>query len=132
MKHARPCGVERQPPLRGFVERRLDEGGDIGITFSGLRSGEKLYEELLIGDNAQPTDHPRIMKANEVAMRHEALSELLALLRQACARHDVAWLRSLLEAAPIGYSPSHRIADLMWIKQVRQGLKIVVPASGAA
>ena len=109
-----------------------DEGGDIGITFSGLRSGEKLYEELLIGDNAQPTDHPRIMKANEVAMRDEALSELLALLRQACARHDVAWLRSLLEAAPIGYSPSHRIADLMWIKQVRQGLKIVVPASGAA
>ena len=83
-------------------------------------------------DNAQPTDHPRIMKANEVAMRDEALSELLALLRQACARHDVAWLRSLLEAAPIGYSPSHRIADLMWIKQVRQGLKIVVPASGAA
>ena len=109
-----------------------DGAGDIGITFSGLRSGEKLYEELVIGEDAVPTEHPQIMKANETVMPDDDLCALLDCLREACARQDAVSIRSLLETAPIGYSPSHRMADLVWMSGARLGLKIVPAAVGAA
>ncbi|EPX8669810.1 polysaccharide biosynthesis protein, partial [Shigella sonnei] len=51
--------------------------GDIAIEVTGLRPGEKLYEELLIGDSVQGTSHPRIMTANEVMLPWQDLSLLL-------------------------------------------------------
>ncbi|EOK4617902.1 polysaccharide biosynthesis protein, partial [Shigella sonnei] len=60
--------------------------GDIAIEVTGLRPGEKLYEELLIGDSVQGTSHPRIMTANEVMLPWQDLSLLLKELDQAC--HD--------------------------------------------
>lgn len=88
--------------------------GDIAITFTGLRPGEKRFEELLIGDNPQTTSHPRIMTAQETSLEWQALEDLLAALFKACIAQDVAQIRHLLQAAPTGYQPSAQIADLLW------------------
>ncbi|EOU4466305.1 polysaccharide biosynthesis protein, partial [Shigella sonnei] len=69
--------------------------GDIAIEVTGLRPGEKLYEELLIGDSVQGTSHPRIMTANEVMLPWQDLSLLLKELDQACHDFDHERIRSL-------------------------------------
>ncbi|ENX6821081.1 polysaccharide biosynthesis protein, partial [Shigella sonnei] len=74
--------------------------GDIAIEVTGLRPGEKLYEELLIGDSVQGTSHPRIMTANEVMLPWQDLSLLLKELDQACHDFDHERIRSLLLQAP--------------------------------
>lgn len=79
-------------------------GGDIEIRFTCLRPGEKLYEELLIGRNAAPTDHPRIMTATEISLPPALLAPLLDRLRQHCQSHDIAAIRALLVEAPTGYA----------------------------
>ena len=63
--------------------------GDIAIEFSGLRPGE-LYEELLIGDNVNPTDHPMIMRANEEHLSWEAFKVVLEQLLAAVEKDDYA------------------------------------------
>lgn len=88
--------------------------GDIAITFTALRPGEKLYEELLIGASSQPTHHPRIMTAREDALTWDALSEILAAMADACDRRAVAELHQLLVRARTGYTPSGAISDLVW------------------
>jgi FlaA1/EpsC-like NDP-sugar epimerase len=65
-------------------------GGDIEIRFSGLRPGEKLYEELLIGDNVLPTDHPRILRAQEYHLPAEELQHFMQQLDEACRALDGA------------------------------------------
>jgi FlaA1/EpsC-like NDP-sugar epimerase len=70
--------------------------GDIEIAFVGLRPGEKLYEELLIGDNPTATSHPRIMKAHEDFMGWGELQEQLGLLQDAAAREDIAAIKAVL------------------------------------
>lgn len=62
--------------------------GDIEIRFTGLRPGEKLYEELLIGDGAKPTDHPRILRAEEYHLPQDELQPLLNRLHEACDQLD--------------------------------------------
>lgn len=85
--------------------------GDIAIEISGLRPGEKLYEELLIGDNPLPTKHPRIMKAHEDFLAWEALRAQLDALELALRDNDIAGLRRLLQALVAGYVPSDEIVD---------------------
>jgi len=70
--------------------------GDIEIAFVGLRPGEKLYEELLIGDNPTPTSHPRIMKAHEDFITWPALQMQLDLLQAAAADENVAAIKAVL------------------------------------
>jgi FlaA1/EpsC-like NDP-sugar epimerase len=70
--------------------------GDIEITFVGLRPGEKLYEELLIGDNPTPTSHPRIMKAHEDFMQWPELQQQLTLLGAAAADENVTAIKAVL------------------------------------
>lgn len=79
--------------------------GDIAIEFSGLRPGEKLYEELLIGDNVSKTDHPRIMRAEESFIPLELLAKELAKLSHACVEQDEAEVRKLLQDLVIEYMP---------------------------
>ncbi|WP_299230622.1 nucleoside-diphosphate sugar epimerase/dehydratase [uncultured Halomonas sp.] len=91
--------------------------GDIDIVFTGLRPGEKLYEELLIGEDPGETCHTRIMTANEVSMPWGEMRQLLERLLEACYRFDYPALRELLLEAPTGYQPNDGIEDLLWQAQ---------------
>lgn len=91
--------------------------GDIEIQITGLRPGEKLFEELLIGDDPHATAHPRIMKAREQFLAWDKLEPALARMNSALATHDVAQLRQLMVELVAGYTPDHDIAD--WVHQQR-------------
>lgn len=83
--------------LSGLTVRDAEHPhGDIALHITGLRPGEKLYEELLIGDNPQPTEHPRIMKAQESFLPWPQLQQQLLALQTCMAAHDVAGLVRLL------------------------------------
>lgn len=90
--------------------------GDIEIQVTGLRPGEKLYEELLIGEEVQQTGHPRIMTANEVMLPWEALSDILNRMDTACREMNQTALRQLLLEAPTGFAPKDDICDLVWLQ----------------
>jgi FlaA1/EpsC-like NDP-sugar epimerase len=77
--------------------------GDIEIVITGLRPGEKLYEELLIGDNPAPTSHPRIMKAHEEFMNWAQLSAVLDRLQLAAVDDDAQTIKQVLAACVQGY-----------------------------
>jgi len=101
--------------LSGFdVKGDHNPNGDIEIKITGLRPGEKLYEELLIGDNVDKTDHCRIMAANEICLTWEELEPVLAKLEIACQGFDNPVIRELLLAAPTGFTPKDGIFDLVW------------------
>ena len=88
--------------------------GDIEIQVTGLRPGEKLYEELLIGDEVQKTTHPRIMTASEVMLPWNVLSDIITRMDEACRESDQLTLRRLLLEAPTGFAPKDDICDLVW------------------
>lgn len=81
------------------------ETGDISIDFVGLRPGEKLYEELLIGNNVTWTKHPRIMRAEEHSIESSVLSAQLEAMLQACKRGDSAKIKDILKGLVAEYSP---------------------------
>ena len=94
-----------------MVKDELHPHGDIEIEVTGLRPGEKLYEELLIGDNPQPTDHPKIMKAHEEFLPWAELQielEKLNLALQAC---DAQLIRNTLKKLVPGYQPNGDAVD---------------------
>lgn len=94
-----------------------DPDGDIEIEITGLRPGEKLYEELLIGDNPKPTSHPRIMKAHEDYLPWPELREKLDVLESALDSNDVATVRAMLETLVSGYCPHDEIVDWVHLEQ---------------
>ncbi|NHC08165.1 polysaccharide biosynthesis protein [Azonexus fungiphilus] len=87
--------------------------GDIEIEITGLRPGEKLYEELLIGDNPRPTNHPLIMKAHEDFVLWGELGLKLNALELALDINDVKLIRLMLQQLVSGYSPNGDIVD--WV-----------------
>ena len=88
--------------------------GDIEISFSGLRPGEKLYEELLIGDNVSETGHPRIMRAQEHVIPWAELEKILATLEQATKDDDFERVRDILSDTVTGFVPQCEIEDWVW------------------
>ncbi|MEZ9181126.1 polysaccharide biosynthesis protein [Vibrio cyclitrophicus] len=96
------------------VKNEENQHGDIEIQFSGLRPGEKLYEELLIGDNVARTAHERIMTAQEVFLPINEYDTLLESLDFACHNLEHDTIRQLLLDAPTGFSPTDGIGDLVW------------------
>lgn len=101
--------------LMGLDEKSEEHPeGDIEIIYTGLRPGEKLYEELLIGDNPQGTAHPRIMMAREVSLPWAQVDELLGKFTRASQMFDCAAAVELLKEARTGYSPNDQVADLVW------------------
>lgn len=88
--------------LSGLTEKTTDNPrGDIEVKATGLRPGEKLYEELLIGDNVVPSSHPRIMCARERYVDPTLLDKMLAALRQACDSNDLdSMLRQMRNLVP--------------------------------
>ncbi|EPP5695607.1 polysaccharide biosynthesis protein [Vibrio parahaemolyticus] len=96
------------------VKSDANPHGDIEIQFSGLRPGEKLYEELLIGDNVKQTAHERIMTAHEVHLPLKEYELLLNDLDFACHSMDHENIRTLLLSAPTGFNPTDGIGGLVW------------------
>ncbi len=96
------------------VKSEANPHGDIEVQFSGLRPGEKLYEELLIGDNVKQTAHERIMTAHEVHLPLKEYELLLNDLDFACHSMDHENIRTLLLNAPTGFNPTDGIGDLVW------------------
>lgn len=99
------------------VKTEQNPYGDIGIEFSGLRPGEKLYEELLIGDNVESTAHQRIMTALEDYLSLDAYTDLLVRLDEACHSFDHEQIRAILLEAPADFNPTDGISDLVWNQQ---------------
>ncbi|NOI91216.1 polysaccharide biosynthesis protein [Vibrio splendidus] len=104
------------------IKNENNSHGDIEIQFSGLRPGEKLYEELLIGDNVERTAHERIMTAQEVFLPIDEYNTLLESLDFACHNLEHDSIRQLLLDAPTGFKPTDGIGDLVWnAAQVQKG-----------
>jgi FlaA1/EpsC-like NDP-sugar epimerase len=96
--------AKRMIALSGMTLRDVDRPtGDISITFTGLRPGEKLFEELLIGENPFPTDHPRIIRAREDFMDWPSLKSHLQTLLSAARSENVAAMKELLRLLVPGY-----------------------------
>lgn len=103
-----PYVVER--PDEVFPER-----GDIAVCVTGLRKGEKLYEELLIGNNPEPTRHPRIMTSSEVFLGLDKLMPFLEQLKTACDEHNVPRILDIIRSLPVDYTPQgSQSQDLIW------------------
>ncbi|SFB66827.1 NDP-sugar epimerase, includes UDP-GlcNAc-inverting 4,6-dehydratase FlaA1 and capsular polysaccharide biosynthesis protein EpsC [Polaromonas sp. OV174] len=97
--------ARRMAQLSGFTLRdERNPEGDIEIRITGLRPGEKLYEELLIGDNPESTANERIMKAREEFLAWSELAPLLVGMRQAAIQDDVAVIKRILMQLVQGYN----------------------------
>lgn len=101
--------------LMGFtVKNENTPDGDIEIEYSGLRPGEKLYEELLIGNNVTGTVHPRIMRAEEDSYSFDEVLNFLERLRDSIKNSDSEKIRQLLVEVVKGYTPSGKNEDILW------------------
>lgn len=109
--------AQRMVELSGRTVKTPDRpDGDIAIEITGLRPGEKLFEELLIGDNPQPTPHPRIMKAHEQQLAAPILEAELEHLNAAMESGDLRTVRALLQKLVQGYQPETDIVDWLHLQ----------------
>ena len=99
------------------VGSALAVAGSIEIKYVGLRPGEKLYEELLIGDNVSGTAHPRIMRAQEAEIAWPFLERMLEQLRDTCDRGDHDAIRAQLIKIVREYTPSSELVDPLWLNR---------------
>ncbi|MCP8898371.1 polysaccharide biosynthesis protein [Gilvimarinus xylanilyticus] len=108
--------AKRMIHLSGLsVKSESSPEGDIEITYTGLRPGEKLYEELLIGDNVAGTMHERIMRAEEYSMTWGETRAILDELDKACHSYSCDKVRDLLMLAPTGYNSEEELGDAVWL-----------------
>ena len=107
--------ARRMVHLSGLEVRGESDAPDaIEIEHVGLRPGEKLYEELLIGANVEGTQHALIMRAQETELPWDTLNAILVRLEDACERFDYQEIRALLQHAVEEYAPQCEIEDLLW------------------
>jgi FlaA1/EpsC-like NDP-sugar epimerase len=108
--------AKRMIELSGFqLKDEVNPKGDIEIAVTGLRPGEKLYEELLIGDNPLPTGHARIMRANEEFLAWDDLEEKLDELTRALNSNDAPVYLNLMKQLVFGYKPEGAVVDWVWM-----------------
>lgn len=113
----------RMVELSGLsIKNETNTDGDIELQITGLRPGEKLYEELLIGDDPRPTQHERIMKAHEHFMPWKLLCEKLIDLSNAARMNDVALTRTLLKQIVSGYQPEGDVVDWVYLARKKKSL----------
>lgn len=106
--------AKRMVHLMGLeVKDDIHPNGDIEVHYSGLRPGEKLYEELLIGENVRETAHPRIMAADEICLSWGQMESLLLRLDTLCDSFAVEQIIELMRAAPTGFNYSCASSDLV-------------------
>jgi len=96
------------------VRNDSNPGGDIEITITGLRPGEKLFEELLIGENVAKTDHPMIMKSQENMISWHELEPVLEQMQIALSDCNQSALRELLIKIVPGFKPQCGIEDILY------------------
>ena len=125
--------ARRMVTLSGLsVRDDANPGGDIDIVITGLRPGEKLYEELLIGDNPTGTAHPRVMRAREEAIGWESLMCKMEELETALAANDVAHIKRILQELVSGYQPADEIVDWIHLEQTQQAAEQALAMSAHA
>lgn len=105
----------------GYSIRNLDHPqGDVDIHYTGLRPGEKLFEEPLLADNAEGTEHPQILRADERVESIAALDRLVVELTAACNAMDVADVIDLLEQGNLGYRCKSEWVDQIWVQEEQE------------
>jgi FlaA1/EpsC-like NDP-sugar epimerase len=113
--------AHRMIELSGMrIKDEKNPDGDIAIEVTGLRPGEKLYEELLIGDDPRSTAHPRIMKAHEVFLPWDELTQLLSKLADAMDANNVTEIRNILQNAVPGYKPDCQVVDWVYCQNEKE------------
>lgn len=105
------------------VKDEAHPSGDIEIIVTGLRPGEKLYEELLIGDNPKPTVHARIMKAHETFLPLSELQDHLNALNLVMRVNNVPGIRTLLQQTVPDYQPSGDVVDWVHLALEREAVE---------
>ena len=98
----------------------LDENnpdGDIEIIFTGLRSGEKLYEELLIGENVSETDHKQILRAQESFLTIEEIELYIEKLKEVKNQNNVVALKQIFQEVIDGYEPEEEVVDVITMRE---------------
>jgi len=104
--------AKRMIHLSGFIEKdEANPEGDIEITYTGLRSGEKLYEELLIGDNVSDTQHGRIMRAEEKVIEWPELESILQQIETHNDSDSCQQVRDILMEHVDGFKPQCVVED---------------------
>lgn len=117
--------ARRMVELSGLtVKDEQNPEGDIEIAVTGLRPGEKLYEELLIGANPKPTAHSRIMKAHEEFIPWTELEAKLKALEIALNVNDVSMIRLIMQQLVAGYTPSDDVVDWVYLEQEAEALEL--------
>ena len=118
-----------EPYLVDQTDEVLPKSGYIPICFTGLRKGEKTYEELLISDDPQATEHVRIFRATEVSMPMADLSRQLALLFEACNAYDVSAVCSILKEMPLNFTHNEaEPSNVVWNRlEIEANLKRTDP-----
>jgi len=110
--------AKRMIELSGLsLKNEQNPAGDIEIEITKLRPGEKLYEELLIGNNPESTSHPRIMKAHEAFVHWEQLEDQINIMTDALHANDVDVIRRLVDELVPDYQPNHEIVDWVYAEQ---------------
>jgi FlaA1/EpsC-like NDP-sugar epimerase len=106
--------AEKMIRLSGLeVKDEINPNGDIEIQFTGLRAGEKLYEELIIGDDVNKTENPLIMVAMEDMLEWKELEPILNKLNNAIIDSNNQEIRKLLMQIVPGFKPKHEVSDLL-------------------
>jgi FlaA1/EpsC-like NDP-sugar epimerase len=104
--------------------------GDIAIEYTGLRPGEKLYEELLIGESVTGTDHPKILRAEEEFLPWESLQSLIERMQTASQELDLKAVRDILIEAVNGFEPGEQVSDPLWEMAEQTLDQTTAPAPG--
>ena len=99
------------------LKDKTNPDGEIEIIFTGLRPGEKLYEELLIGDKVSTTEHKQILRAEEDFLDKEELDKFIILLKEAEKDNDVLALKDILKEVISGFTPEDEIADVVHLQK---------------
>ena len=111
--------ARRMIELSGLIVKdKQNPSGDIEIKITGLRPGEKLYEELIIGNSPTPTTHPKILKAHEDFIIWPEIESKLDALETALNANDVSAIRLMIEQLVNGYTPSGKIVDWVSLQKI--------------
>ena len=112
--------ARRMIELSGLSLRdEFNPEGDIEIIVTGLRPGEKLYEELTLGDDPRPTKHPKIQRTQDPFIPWDLLETDLNKLKMSLAQNDIETIVALLKKLAVGYQPNSEIVDWVFVEQMR-------------